>query len=61
MRRVQKFLDLKEVPMECLVSQNVEEGEVAIKIDNHSFTWGVKHDKDKKPDKKGKGKKKQKE
>ena len=59
MNRVQKFLDLREVPTECLISENIEEGEIAIKIDGHSFTWGVKQDKDSKYDSKGKkGKKK---
>jgi len=54
MKRVQKYLDLKEVPINCIMEQI--NGSAAIKIKKHSFTWGVKKEEDIK-DKKDKKKK----
>ena len=45
MKKIQNFLEMQEVPEECLVNQT-ENGEFAIKIDKHSFSWGCKLDKD---------------
>jgi ATP-binding cassette subfamily C (CFTR/MRP) protein 10 len=41
MDKVQFFLDMPEVPQECLVAPS-QETEWAIKIDNKSFSWGLK-------------------
>lgn len=41
MRRIQKFIDIKEVPADCLV-QSDPMSDLAVSIENQSFTWGVK-------------------
>jgi ABC-type multidrug transport system fused ATPase/permease subunit len=45
MKRIQQFLDIREVPLDCLVSAhaNLVENELAVKISKKSFSWGVKH------------------
>ena len=45
MKKIQKFIDMKEVPEECLVDQTPD-SEFAINIDKNSFSWGCKLDKD---------------
>lgn len=44
MRRIQQFLDIREVPLECLVAQDEElaRDQVAVRINKKSFSWGVK-------------------
>ena len=42
MKKLEHFMNLEEVPQECLVEKLPQESEYAISIDNHSFSWGVK-------------------
>lgn len=54
MVRIQKFLDIKEVPFESIVAQDpsLQEQDLAVSIKKKSFSWGVKFEEEKK--KKGK-------
>ena len=43
MNRIQKYIDISEVPFDCIVSNNNDsQSDVAISIKNSSFSWGVK-------------------
>lgn len=55
MRRIQKFIDIKEVPADCLV-QSDQASEYAVSIANQSFSWGVKGEPQKKKSKQKKPK-----
>lgn len=47
MRRIQKLLDLQEVPQECLVQQIADDlTDFSISIDKQSFSWGVQFGED---------------
>lgn len=59
MRQIQKFLELKEVPEECLVDQ-IQDSEHTISIDKNSFSWGCKLEKDEDSDEEGEKKEKEK-
>lgn len=43
MNRIQRYIDITEVPFECLVNkQDVSESNPAISITSSSFSWGIK-------------------
>ena len=57
MNRIQNYLNTKEVdPQKMVKFTNNFDEEIAVKINNKSFSWGVKEDEDANKDKKKKKK-----
>lgn len=52
MGRIQKYLNIEEVPLDCLVSQNNDfNNQFAIQVKNTNFSWGIKFEKEDEKDK----------